>query len=535
MHLRTSVVVRLTTFAQLPLAIAALLAAAAPAAATPLAGPVYPLPWTGVTLHGGDVCVSDGGTPGSATVANGTTPKGTTWTFGSGTPTSTTICPTGTTTPAPFATAEVGGAVRMKQFARAYWGIDGTAARSPRVAMDGSYTPPAEILATSTDSNPAAGLLVWTGATTFQGCLAPCSNGVFTAVNAQTRMELRVTTLASAPVSLVPQADAGIGLPLTQAVVAITPALTNFKVNVRLLARLAAGGGNFEPAETFHNRWYHQGGGEFISSFSGAFWYQNRLPDADFTYSTPQANVPITFNADYADADGEINTIGWDFDGDGSFAELDKPSGQWAFPAGTYTVRFRVNDEETPAEYTVVAKDIVVPPGPDVTPLPTVAPPPPTDADGDGYPAALDCNDRNAAIHPGVYDTPGNGVDEDCVAGAAMPQTMIASVTWSHNASRTGTTFAALTIKNVTPGSTIAVRCKGKKCPKALTLRNAGGTVNLKTFTKKKLPVKDVIEIRITHDGYIGLVKTLTIRKGKAPLAATLCLPPGATKPVKCT
>jgi hypothetical protein len=506
----------------------------APASATPLVGPIYPLPFNGVTLHGGNVCVSNGGTPGSATVPNGTTPKGTTWTFGSGTPTSTTICPAGTTTPAPFATAVVGGSVRMKQFARAYWGIDGTAGRSPRVAMDGSYTAPAEILVPSTDSNPAAGLLVWTGTTSFLGCPAPCSTGAFGQVNAQTRMELRVTTLGGAPVPLVPQAQAGIGLPLTQAVVAITPALTNFRTNVRLLARLAAGGGNFEPAETFHNRWYHQGGGELISSFSGAFWYQNRLPDADFTYSTPQANVPITFNADYSDADGQVNTIGWDFDGDGSFAELDKPSGQWAFAAGTHTVRFRVNDKENPAEFTEVAKDIVVPPGPPVTPLPTTVPPP-TDADGDGYPAALDCNDHAPAIHPGIYDTPGNGVDEDCVAGDAKPQTMIASVTWSHNASKTGTTFTALTIKSVTPGSTITVSCKGKKCPKRLTLRNAGGTVNLKKFTRKKLPVKDVIEIRITHDGYVGLVKTLTIRKSKAPLAATRCLPPGATKPVKCT
>ncbi|HEY7465671.1 MAG TPA: putative metal-binding motif-containing protein, partial [Dehalococcoidia bacterium] len=42
-----------------------------------------------------------------------------------------------------------------------------------------------------------------------------------------------------------------------------------------------------------------------------------------------------------------------------------------------------------------------------------------SDADGDGYGAGLrvdidDCNDGNAAIHPGAADTAGNGVDEDC-------------------------------------------------------------------------------------------------------------------------
>jgi Ca2+-binding RTX toxin-like protein len=42
------------------------------------------------------------------------------------------------------------------------------------------------------------------------------------------------------------------------------------------------------------------------------------------------------------------------------------------------------------------------------------------DADGDGTPQLQDCDDGNAAIHPGATDVPGNGVDEDCSGSDAQ-------------------------------------------------------------------------------------------------------------------
>ena len=182
------------------------------------------------------------------------------------------------------------------------------------------------------------------------------------------------------------------------------------------------------------------------------------------------------------------------------------------------------------------------------------------DADGDGFNANIDCNDGNAAVHPGGNDVAGNGVDENCdgadtpgggsggggasgggsVQGAARaPEQVLVTLAFFASAKKTSTRFTTLQIKNVPFGATVNVTCKGKSCPaglkrKGFTKKNAFGTVTLAKFIKKPLKVGNVITVVVSKPDAINAVKILRVRAAKKPLITTKCLPPGAKSPVAC-
>jgi hypothetical protein len=69
---------------------------------------------------------------------------------------------------------------------------------------------------------------------------------------------------------------------------------------------------------------------------------------------------------------------------------------------------------------------------------------------------------------------------------------------------------------------------------RSFTRRNARGTVSVRTMLRKRIPVRSVIEVRVTKPGFTGVVKRVLIRRKKAPSTTERCLPQGATRPVRC-
>ena len=98
--------------------------------------------------------------------------------------------------------------------------------------------------------------------------------------------------------------------------------------------------------------------------------------------------------------------------------------------------------------------------------------------------------------------------------------------------------LTALSVRGALAGSTVRLACTGTRCP--FKTKTRGITKNtskldlLSLVRDKKLRPGSTLDIRVTRPGTIGVVGRLTIRAGKRPRSATLCVTAGATKPAAC-
>jgi hypothetical protein len=213
---------------------------------------------------------------------------------------------------------------------------------------------------------------------------------------------------------------------------------------------------------------------------------------------------------------------------------------------GTHTFKVRAKDgvgnvDDSPAERTWT---IVV------------------DNDSDGSPSGSDCNDSNAAIHPGATDIPGNGIDEDCsgadataaptntgqpntqnqVGGSLGQATALpkvnATISASWKKSKKWSRVKKLTVTGVPAGGAVKVLCSGpsKGCPfSSKTGAVTNGKADLtKLFKKRKLKNGAIVEVRVTKPSAIGKVVRYAVKPPDAPSASTLCLPPSARSAAAC-
>jgi Ca2+-binding RTX toxin-like protein len=166
------------------------------------------------------------------------------------------------------------------------------------------------------------------------------------------------------------------------------------------------------------------------------------------------------------------------------------------------------------------------------------------DCGADDDVATTDSVDTRVNCDPAPAPASGSGGGESTTTNTITTVTVFGPVRilfdlgYVFSATRRATTLREFSLE-VEPGARVKATCrtpKGKRCERTrdVTKAAASATLRLRGFERKPLPVGSKLRIRATKPDMVGAVKTVTIRKRKAPSVKTLCLPPGATRPAAC-
>ncbi|WP_028065678.1 HYR domain-containing protein [Solirubrobacter soli] len=157
-----------------------------------------------------------------------------------------------------------------------------------------------------------------------------------------------------------------------------------------------------------------------------------------------------------------------------------------------------------------------------------------TDASGNSATKSFD-----AIVFPGTAPStqpsvnPSSGTPTPAPAAKAINAVLAFRFTISKKTTR----LVQLKVKNLPKGATVTVTCKGGSCPKKLrgsgsVLTSKGSSLSLSTLVHANLKGGTTINIAISASGALTTIKSLAVRKGKAPVVNT-CTASG-TKPVAC-
>ncbi|HEX5620470.1 MAG TPA: MopE-related protein [Solirubrobacteraceae bacterium] len=163
------------------------------------------------------------------------------------------------------------------------------------------------------------------------------------------------------------------------------------------------------------------------------------------------------------------------------------------------------------------------------------------DRDLDGVlapPAGQDCNDRNRRVRPGGREIPGNKVDENCDGKAAPFPRLESSVEALFITIGGDTRFTDFSVHRGRRGSKIRLLCSGPGCQwkaRTVKVKRKRRTVNLMHQVRGLVLHPGArFQIRITKPQTIGGAIRFAIRSGKPPARRAGCLFPGRTRPRRC-
>ena len=113
-------------------------------------------------------------------------------------------------------------------------------------------------------------------------------------------------------------------------------------------------------------------------------------------------------------------------------------------------------------------------------------------------------------------------------------ETLTPRLTWTYKATRRSTRLGTLNLSRIAKGSTVKVTCTKGCSAKRWTTTPKKSTLSLKRFTRRSIAVGRSIRIEVSKPGAIASVKTLKMRRNRAPQLTSRCLPPGTKTPRRC-
>lgn len=191
-------------------------------------------------------------------------------------------------------------------------------------------------------------------------------------------------------------------------------------------------------------------------------------------------------------------------------------------------VRLRVaNSEGAQEKRSAATAQVIAAPEPTPTPTPTATPTPtPTVA-----PAAANAPAVPATTAPGFDVSTAPATTPPPVSPAPRMLSPFPIVRVKGVFIPKGVRITLFTVK-APRGVRISVVCRGRTCPVRRFVAPAG-VRRLRRF-ERDLAAGTRLRVDVTKPGFIGKSTVLVIRRSKAPRRLDRCLPPGATRSVRC-
>ena len=230
----------------------------------------------------------------------------------------------------------------------------------------------------------------------------------------------------------------------------------------------------------------------------------NKAPSASFTYapSAVTSGDTVTFTSSAKDSDGTIAKQEWDLDGDGAYDDAVGATAKQSYAAGAHRVSLKVTDDRGATDTSFQTMNV-----------------------------------RDAAKPNSAQSGFGS-------TGPAAPPRSVPSllspfpvVSLRGRLVRGGAIITGLEVLQLSPGSRVEVRCRGRGCPFRKKVRTAGKSSKRRVRfpqIEHRLRAGVIIQVLVTKKGLIGKFTSFRIRRSTTPLRKDRCLLPGARNPTRC-